>query len=156
MGGLGRLAVPCCACLIQACASVGASLEPPDLSLTGLQIGEIGLFEQRLGLDLRVQNPNSVGLPIRGLSLELELAGKRVAKGVSAESFDVPAYGESTFQMNVSTNLLASVIGLSAALEESESLEYVLSGKVQVDLPLAGAVPFRKSGTVQLRRAVTQ
>ena len=55
--------------LLGGCTSLGAKLEAPRLSLVGIQLQEASFFEQRLRVRLRVQNPNDLVLPVRGIDV---------------------------------------------------------------------------------------
>ena len=145
------------AVMVSGCASVGRNIETPRLALIGLTLYDIGLLEQRFGLTFRVQNPNSIVLPIQGVSLALEVDGETFARGVSAERFRVPAYGESEFTMVVSTNLVRSATRLGHLLDPAtEAVGYKVEGKVDIDLPLVGALRFDDEGRVPLRQEAPQ
>jgi LEA14-like dessication related protein len=136
------------------CASMTRDLETPRFSVLGLTVDEVGLFEQRFGVRLRVQNPNDIALPVKGISLNLDIQGEEFARGVSAERFDVPAFGESEFTMRVSTNLVRSAAQLGGLLAPgTEEVDYRVDGKVSIDLPFMGSVPFDAEGSVRLTPA---
>src|SRR5947209_2698834 len=82
--------------LLAGCASFngGAPAQPPAISLTNLQIRDVGAFEQRYGITLRVQNPNAQPLPITGLSYRLSLNGADFGHGVARKDVTVPGYAE--------------------------------------------------------------
>lgn len=50
---------------VAGCASMYPRLETPRLSLVSVEMAEATLFEQRLVVRLRVQNPNSIALPVQ-------------------------------------------------------------------------------------------
>jgi hypothetical protein len=76
---------------------------------------------------------------------------------VSAERFRVPAYGESEFTMVVSTNLVRSATRLGHLLDPAtEAVGYKVEGKVDIDLPLVGALRFDDEGRVPLRQEAPQ
>ncbi len=54
------------------------------------------LLSQQLRVRMRVQNPNDRALPVRGITYEVELAGKAFAHGDSVSEFLVPAKGGRT------------------------------------------------------------
>jgi LEA14-like dessication related protein len=133
------------------CTGLTRNLETPRFSVLGITVEEVGLFEQRFGVDLRVQNPNDVALPVKGLSLTLDIQGEEFARGVSAERFAVPAFGESEFTMQVSTNLVRSATRLGDLLSQgTDEVAYRVDGKVSIDLPFMGSVPFDAEGKVRL------
>ena len=65
------------------CSTLAPKLEAPDLSIVNVELMESTLFEQRVRVRMRVQNPNDRALPVRGLSYTLEVDGKELAWGVN-------------------------------------------------------------------------
>ncbi len=138
---------------ISGCESLGQKVETPKLSLVSINLLSAGLLEQRYGVMLRVENPNPISLPIEGVSYELKLAGDTFATGVTPDPFSVPKYGETEFQIEVRTNLLKSAKYLVDWYRGgNDALDYELGGRLQVDLPFVGAVPFSESGSISLTR----
>jgi LEA14-like dessication related protein len=147
---IGALAV--LAVIVAGCASLAPKLETPRLSLKGIRMQEASLFEQRFEVRLRVQNPNDLDLPVRGLDLEFELGGEKFATGVSAREFTVPALGEAEFDMLVTSNAATAILNLIRAGEgRRETIDYRISGKLRTKLGLLRTVPFEEKGTVPLR-----
>lgn len=140
---------------ISACSGVNTLrkiVDPPRVSLSSVQLVSAGLLEQRYLLNLRVQNPNSVTIPISGLDYQVNLGGSEFARGVSATSFSLPANGEDVVQIEVSTNLLDSARHVYSLLKSGEDkVDYGLSGNIKVDLPFVKSLPFSRSGQVDLR-----
>lgn len=137
--------------LLAACAGVGTQLEPPRLSFVKLRTIEAGLFEQRLELRLRVQNPNALSLPVHGLDVDVELAGEHFAHGVSAREFTVPANGEAEFDMLLTANAANALIRLATADRRArEQIEYRLHGRLTTRLGVKRTVPFDETGTLPL------
>lgn len=135
------------------CETLMAQVQAPQLSLTNVQMLSSTLLEQRYRLTLRVNNPNAITLPISGMNYAVKFAGIDFASGVTPNAFRIPANGEQLVDIDVSTNLLRSAQQLMAVFRsDPDSLDYELTGSVDVDLPLVGAVPFSKSGVVALRR----
>lgn len=142
------------AAALAACASIAPRLETPRLSVMGVKMLEASLFEQRFEVRLRVQNPNDLDLPVRGLDLEFELGGEKFATGVSAREFTVPALGEAEFDMLLTSNAATALLNLARAGEgKRESLDYVIKGKLRTSLGLLRTVPFEERGSVPLRGA---
>lgn len=134
------------------CAALTKQVQAPALSLSQVQILESTLLEQRYRLTVRVDNPNAITLPIRGMHYAVKFAGVDFASGVTPTAFRVPANGAHDVEIDVTTNLLRSAQQLMAYLRDRpETLDYELSGEIEVDLPFVGAVPFTRTGTVALR-----
>ncbi|MDW8260622.1 MAG: LEA type 2 family protein, partial [Gammaproteobacteria bacterium] len=69
-------------------------LEEPRLSIIGVELLGGNLFEQRLKVRMRVQNPNDRELRVKGIEYRVELDGEPFGEGFSSSSFVVPRLGE--------------------------------------------------------------
>ncbi len=143
------------ACLaLSGCATLTQSIETPDVSIAGLRLVEAGFSKQSYELTLNVSNPNPIALPVRGLAYRIELAGEEFAAGQSLNAFTVPANGESDFAISITTDLLRSLSGLQRILERRDkALDYQIGGELQVNLPFVKALPFAKTGEIDLTDA---
>lgn len=144
MRGLAALAMPA---LLAACAYT--HLQQPTLSIVDLDLVKGDLFRQQLRVRLRVQNPNDIALPVRGLSYDVELAGQAFAHGDSVGDFVVPARGETEFDVNVTANAAAALLHLLGSGEGNP--EYRIFGKVRLASGLVRSVPFDHKGELKLR-----
>lgn len=158
-GPARRISLPTLAVLLAiatvaaGCASMYARLETPRLSLVSVRMTEATLLEQRLVVRLRVQNPNDIALPVRGLTVDFELAGMEFAQGVSARAFEVPAFGEAEFDMMVTANAATALLRLATQGDalKGESLDYRIRGKLSTSLGLLRSVPFEETGRIPLK-----
>jgi LEA14-like dessication related protein len=66
------------------CATPLPSIEPPEVSLAGLTLGQSGLFERRLWVDLRLGNPNAFEVAIERLQFALEVNEQRFGRACCA------------------------------------------------------------------------
>jgi LEA14-like dessication related protein len=150
-------AIRCTAGLIVAVMLAGCALapklEPPQLSIVGVQIVSGDLFAQRLKVRVHVQNPNDRALPVKGLEYTIEVEGEQFASGESAASFEVPALGEAEFDMNVTTNLASALLKVLARGPNGlgQEVSYRLSGKVSLSQGLLRSIPFEAHGTFKLQ-----
>lgn len=111
------------------CATNRSAPEPLSVSLAGVEMLEFGLFEQKLGFTLRVQNPNNTAIPLEGVSYGLEVNGKPFAKGTGPAQAEVPAFGT----VEIQTEALSSLGGFLQQLGQIKSergLQYRLVGKL--------------------------
>ncbi|MGH8496530.1 MAG: LEA type 2 family protein [Gammaproteobacteria bacterium] len=136
---------------LSGCAAFGRPLEEPELTLAGVRLLDAGLARQRFGLVFDVRNPNSIALPIRRVSYTVELSGAEFASGETPQSFSVPANGEARFEIDVSTDLMASSRQALALLRTQDRLDYALEGRLEVNLPFVRDIPFARNGTVSLQ-----
>ncbi|MGH7178721.1 MAG: LEA type 2 family protein [Tepidisphaeraceae bacterium] len=133
------------------CAAIPTNLKSPDISFVGMRALEVSLFEQRLEVRLRVQNPNDIELPVNGLDVDVELADEPFAHGVSAREFIVPAQGEAEFDMIVTANAATALLKLARSDRKSlDEVGYRVSGKLSTRLGLFRSIPFDESGKLPL------
>lgn len=135
---------------LSGCSSLGEFKEKPRVSIAGIQVTEANLFEQRYRLQLRVQNPNTVDLPINGLDYVVEINGKPFASGVSNRTMVIPRYGTSLIDVE-GTSTLGALIKQLKDLDilREQTAQYVIKGTVRVsdrDVTL----PFEHRGDVPL------
>ena len=137
--------------LLSACAAIPTNLESPDISFVGIRALEASLFEQKLEVRLKVQNPNTIELPVNGLDVDVELAGEPFASGVSARQFVVPAHGEAEFDMIVTANAASALLKIAGGDRKArEAIAYRLRGKLSTKVGLLRSIPFEESGTLPL------
>jgi len=117
---------------LSACATL--RLKEPEVSLAGVDIKEFGLFEQRLGLALRVVNPNDTDLAVEGVEFEVEVNGQGFARGVSNKAVTVPRLGEATLDLAAVTTLggLLKQLG-EMAKGGRDSVEYRIRGRLHAN-----------------------
>lgn len=136
------------------CARFGARLEPPQLSVVGVEIARGDLFEQRFKARMRVQNPNDRSIAVRGVSYTLQIGGEELGRGLSGSSFTVPALGEAEFDMLVTMNLAGTLMRLLERARSDglpDSLSYRLRGEVKLAEGLVRTIPFDEKGSVRWR-----
>jgi hypothetical protein len=81
--------------------------EPLAVTLVGMEpLGGEGL-EMRLAVRLRLQNPGETEVVWDGVSLDLDLDGNVLARGVSAQTGRLPRFGETVLTVPVSISGLA-------------------------------------------------
>lgn len=134
------------------CGLFGAKFEAPHLAVIKVELLDSDILSQHFKVRLRVQNPNSRALPVRGITCKLELAGDEFGNGVSGESFEVPAYGEAEFDMLLTTNLASAVMRfMNKKDRNADSLEYRISGKVDLKSAWFRSIPFSDTGQLPVR-----
>lgn len=132
------------------CASV-ASLEAPEVRVTSLQLleAESSSMEQRFAVGLRLINPNNKDITIDGLDFELALNERRLARGVSNESFELPRLGEAETRVVVTTSvfdLLRQAVELGG--RRDQPMDYRVHGRLHLGSGFLRRLPFDYSGTL--------
>lgn len=132
------------------CAGLYRYPDPPRVALAGIRLLDLGVFEQRYLLALRVQNPNRFELPIEGMSYTLDVNGAEFAHGVNNRKATIPAYGEQILQVSVVTDLLGTLAQLHRWEEQhAQNFDYRLKGRIQLaNAPIS--LPFEYSGRISL------
>ncbi|HMA89668.1 MAG TPA: LEA type 2 family protein [Burkholderiales bacterium] len=121
---------------------------PPDVFVIDLEPLEGGGLEQRVKVDLRIQNPSTQPISAAGMSLRLIINGQPLARGVSNERFTVPPLGEATTSIVTSTTLI-DLLRQAYRAQERTSLEYRLEGKLYLDSPPGRSLSFETEGRLE-------
>jgi LEA14-like dessication related protein len=130
---------------------------PPEVRLAGLRLGSLGLSGGTLHARVLVTNPNRFALAATGLEYDFELSDPgrdnawiRLADGVFAGDVRVNARDSALVEVPIDFRFE----GLGAALRSVTgrgTLEYRMTGTVQVVDPVRRAIPYRRSGNVSLQ-----
>lgn len=133
--------------------SCALKIEPPQVSIVGVQVVSGDLWSQRLNVRLHVQNPNDRALPIRRIEYSIEVEGEQFATGESLASFVVPPLGEAEFDLSVNTNLAGALLKLlgRGAGGLAQEIPYRLSGKVSLSEGWWRSIPFDQRGSFKLQ-----
>ena len=108
------------------------------------------LLQQNFLVKFQVQNPNQRALPVSGLHAELDVAGERIASGVSNRSFVVPPMGQIEFDMTITANMALALLKLSG--RRGDSIDYEVTGAASLDLPFMHDLPFHQTGSLSLKQ----
>ena len=87
------------------CAGIGRISETPYITLSNISLLNLGVFEQRYRIMMRIQNPNDVAITINGMSYKIVINEKDFARGVSNKSFVVPEFGEEVIEIDATSDL---------------------------------------------------
>jgi LEA14-like dessication related protein len=128
---------------VTGCAAMRPSVE---VALVGLAPVEATLFEQRLRLDLRLQNYGERVLRASGFEIALYLNGERLARGMSDGAFEVGRLGETRVSAVVSTSLV-DVARQLLTLQDRQSFSYRIDGRIFQD-GWPRSLPFRRGGEI--------
>lgn len=137
--------------LLNGCSALRHRPEPPLVGLAGIQLQDMTLFEQRYRLQLRLQNPNDIDLPVSGMSCTLYVNEREFAQGVSATAVTVPRFGEAVLAVDVVSDFRRVFDQLrESARVSGEPVSYRLSGKLALE-GYAFPLPFDYRGEFDLR-----
>ncbi len=132
--------------LISGCASL--RLEQPQVSLIGFSPVKSSGMETQFALNVRISNPNSIDLPIKGMSYQFSINGADLLQGVSNSIPTIPAYGSEDVTLNMTVSLLSAPKLLYSLMnKQGEEVKYAFTAKID----LSGMLPaftIRESGVL--------
>jgi LEA14-like dessication related protein len=139
--------------MLGGCSLFVPKFETPQLSVMNVELQKSDLWEQRMKVRMRVMNPNDRPIPVKGLTVALEVQGQELAHGVSGASFNVPALGEAEFDMNMTANMAGALIRLLGKGGDplGDQVEYRVTGKISLSEGMLRSIPFEDRGTFKLR-----
>ena len=116
---------------LSACASLLPG-DAPQVDVVGVQPVPGQGMELRLLVKLRVINPNDSAIDYDGVFVEVDVAGKRLASGVSDAQGAVPRYGETVISVPMSVPALALLRQAMGVAQGGDSgrISYVVRGKL--------------------------
>lgn len=131
------------------CASLRYS-EPIDVIMAGVEPLQSQGLELRMLVKLRIQNPNDLPLDFNGVSVQLDVQGKRFATGVSDAVGSVPPFGETIVSVPVSISVFHIVRQAMDVVtdEYRRKLEYEMTGRLAG--PAFNSVRFNSKGEFTL------
>jgi LEA14-like dessication related protein len=130
--------------------------EPIDVIMVGLEPLQGEGLELRMLVKLRIQNPNDLPLDFNGVSVTMNVQGKRFATGVSDSGGSVPRFGEAIVSVPVSVSMLRfarQAVGVMTD-EFRGKLTYEMNGKLAG--PAFNSVRFKSNGEFTLPSEITQ
>jgi LEA14-like dessication related protein len=143
------LAVLACGVLFGGCASLQGR-EPVQVMIAGVEPLQGEGLELRMLVKLRIQNPNDLPLEYNGVSVQMDVQGKRFASGVSDAVGSVPRFGEAIVEVPVSISVLRIARQAIDAMagEYRDKLAYEMTGRLAG--PAFNSVHFRSQGEFTL------
>ena len=145
--GIFLLAVFCL--LGSGCSALLPKLEAPKFQVVGLKMLGGDQKHQQIRLRLQVTNPNDRQIAVKSIDYQLTVAGSDFAQGSSAESFTVPALGQSEFDLDMVADFGTLLRVMSAHLGDA-ALEYQVNGHVHLAEGLVRDFPFKGHGQLAL------
>jgi LEA14-like dessication related protein len=135
-----------------ACSLLVPKFERPTVTVSSIELTKGNLLQQDFLVRFSIQNPNGRTLPVTSVHAELNVAGERVASGVSSRAVVVPAQGAADFDMTITANMALALLKLSQRTNNHyDSIDYEMTGAASVDLPFLRDLPFHQNGSFALR-----
>ena len=136
--------------MLGACASLGADIDPPKVTVEGVESLPGNSGGPRFEIKLRVSNPNKQTLDIAGISYSVELLGKELVSGVTNDVPVIEGYSEEVVTLEAGINLFQFVRFIAGlGKNKTDALEYRFLAKID----FKGFVPTQRieeSGVLDL------
>jgi LEA14-like dessication related protein len=132
---------------LTACSSLPFNVQAPRMSVADVEVRQLGLFEQRFDVGIRLGNPNDFDLTIEALEFELEVNGRPFARGEGHTTTRVPALSSSVLRVDAfmsSQNLVRQIRTLPPETLK-DGVPYRIKGRVKTD-KMPGWLPFDHPG----------
>ncbi|WP_392340932.1 LEA type 2 family protein [Moritella marina] len=115
-----------CVLVLSGCTNI-QNLRDLDVSLSKIESIPSSGLSPRFNVHLLVSNPNAQDLDIEGLSLQLNVADKKVLSGVSNQLPTLKAYSETPIEVQANVNLFYIFKVLTSLNQQSgEGIKYQL------------------------------
>ena len=119
--------------ILTACATLNPNFEKPEVSVNSFKILPGRSINPTFEIGLRVVNPNSIPLNLKGLSYTASIEGNKVLSGVANQLPIVPAYGEEEVKLNAQADLFGGMRLIADLMKPRETpIGYTLKVKLDV------------------------
>ena len=151
-----RIAAALSLTALAGCAGLGnallAGFTKPEVHVVSAEPTAIDFEGVTIAVDLRVQNPNSIGLRARGFSWQVDVEGSRVATGDAPGGLTLPANGTATSRVTARLRF-ADLRNLAKLVEGRQAVSLRVAGDVAVETPVGPiAVPWSWGGDLPVPR----
>lgn len=136
-----------CVGLIAGCSTMQPGFVTPSVNITSFKPLPSEGIAPRFEISLRVVNPNSTQLSLRGMSYKVALNNFDVVDGAANALPVVPAYGEAEFKVIATVGVFEGIRFVSDLLQHSNGqVAYTLKAKLDVGAMLP-AINIEKTGS---------
>lgn len=119
--------------IVSGCATLPNLLKDPSVALESVSLANNNLLSPRFKLVLRVTNPNSIALPIKGMSYAINIQGVDLFSGATDDVPQIAAYGDTLLTLELGTDIIKAGNLLRLLLDKStNTIHYNLGA--QIDL----------------------
>lgn len=136
-----------CVGLIAGCATLRPDFVTPTVNITSFKPLPSEGITPRFEIGLRVVNPNSTQLSLRGMSYTVALNDYQVVDGAANQLPIVPGYGEAEFKVMATVGVFEGIRFVSDLLQNPKGqVAYTLKAKLDVGAMLP-SINLEKTGS---------
>ncbi len=119
--------------LAAGCSTLRPDFETPSVNVTSFMPLPSQSFTPKFEIGMRVVNPNSTRLSLRGMSYKIFLNDHEVVEGAANELPVVPAYGEAEFRVIATVSIIEGMRFVQDMLKNANGqVDYRLQAKLDV------------------------
>lgn len=122
------------ALFLGACATTRPGFEEPTVMLSSFRMLPSEQLAPRFLIGLRVINPNSTPLNLRGLSYNVDLEGHRLLTGVAGNLAKIPPYAESEIELQAGTDLLSGLRFINELINDPARERFAYTFHARLDV----------------------
>ena len=145
---MNRLLLPVIVLLVlplSGCASFGAVLDPPEVSLANLRIDDMTVFETTGVILVRISNPNPNPVLVEGGAYNLSINGVRVGQALTSEVVEVGGLSTAVHEAELKLSNLALATRVGSVME-LKGFDYQIKAKLYLGANLRRRVKVTNSG----------
>ena len=146
--------------LFSAVFATGCSrmVRQPEIQLTGVRVGGLGLRGGTMVAVLEITNPNSFEVETRAISYDLKVSDRDsanqetwidFAKGVFEEKIEVGDHDKRTVEVPIEFTY-AALGGAMRSILDRGTFNYKVEGTVQLREPIRKEIPYRHLGNISM------
>jgi LEA14-like dessication related protein len=136
-----------CSCSVLNNLMGEVKIRNPEVDFAGAKLTGLSFDAADLLFDLRIRNPNPVGVKMAGFDYDFLINGNSFLKGEQRETLRIQAEGESTVQLPLSLNY-EDLYQTFQGLRNQDASTYQIRFGLSFELPVLGVVdvPLSKTG----------
>ena len=109
----------------------------PDVKLRAVKLNKLNLTSAEILTTIEINNPNAFSLGLSNIDYMLDINNKTWGQGSIAQSQNIPKRGTGVIAIPVELNLLNMGRAVYQLLADKETVDYRLSGGMEVDTGIA-------------------
>jgi len=140
---------------INSCSTIGGAIhqkiKKPEVEFLDARLDSLSFNSIGLMFDLKVKNPNSVGIKLAGFNYDFLINGNTFVKGQQDKNLEIGARGESPVQFPVSFGFV-ELYNVFQSLKNQDISSYQINLGFAFNVPVLGVIniPVSKSGDFPL------
>lgn len=127
------------------------NIQKPTVEITNAKISKLSFEDLDLLFDIRINNPNTVGINLAGFDYELLINNNSFVSGNKPDQLEIAANNNSTIQLPVNLKFL-ELYNTFADLKNNNNSKYQIKCGLNFNLPVLGKtrIPISTSGDIPL------